>query len=280
MIERTIEQRNILSRVQSEVALVQFLPIRDQIEAEGYIASWTSVVGQQNGRQRHQCRIDQILAGSEMPYNMILVDTFSSGHSALQAFAAGEESRSASMVGAYVLAVKPSGNVMLKLVRRLGFLAPITGRLVGTTSERPLPGIGNWDPNTGPVPETINLFRKDDQLSPFYMMNLNKYYARARYPDGEDISGDEAYARYRNRIVPYLISVGGYPDLMGSVIGVLAGAEASPLHDEWSEFAMVYYPSRQNFLRMMTNSPTKGIHHRAAGLERAVLMPSSHWPSP
>ena len=108
-----------------------------------------------------------------------------------------------------------------------------------------------------------------------YMMNLNKYYAKAQYPDGENISGAEAYARYGNRIVPYLISVGGYPDLMGHVIVTLAGDESSLLHDSWSEFAMVYYPSRQRFLRMMTNSPTKGIHHRTAGLERAVLMPSS-----
>ena len=40
---------------------------------------------------------------------------------------------------------------------------------------------------------------------------------------------------------------------------------------------MVYYPSRQNFLRLMTNSPVKGIHHKESGLERAVLMPGNDW---
>jgi hypothetical protein len=31
------------------------------------------------------------------------------------------------------------------------------------------------------------------------------------------------------------------------------------------------------FFHMMTNSPKKGVHRRDAGLQRAVLMPSSDW---
>jgi len=279
MIEPTTEQRNALNAMLTEVALVQFLTIRDKIDAKGYIAASATAVNRQGGRRRHQCHIDQVLAGGEMVYDTILVDTLPSGESLLKAFDACRESRAAAVTDAYVLAVKPSRSMALKAVRHLGFLSPLAGRLVGTTTARPVPENGNWNPNTGPVPKTIELLRQDDQSRPFYMMNLNKYYATARYQDGEDISGEKAYARYGNRIAPYLISVGGYPDLMGEVIGILAGDETSPLHDDWSEFAMVYYPSRQNFLRMMTNSPTKGIHHRDAGLERAVLMPSSDWPS-
>jgi hypothetical protein len=79
--------------------------------------------------------------------------------------------------------------------------------------------------------------------------------------------------------VPYLISVGGYPDFMGHVIGTFVGREDSPLYDDWSEFGMVYYPSRRVFLNMATHTPVKGIHHRDAGLARAVLMPSTAWPS-
>ena len=90
---------------------------------------------------------------------------------------------------------------------------------------------------------------------------------------------EQAYARYGIRIVPYLISVGGYPDFMGHVIGTFVGSEDSPLHDDWSEFAMVYYPSRRVFLNMATHAPAKGIHHRDAGLARAVLLPSTAWPS-
>jgi hypothetical protein len=76
--------------------------------------------------------------------------------------------------------------------------------------------------------------------------------------------------------VPYLISVRGYPDIMGHTEGLLVEDEKSPLHADWSEFAMVvYYPSRTHFLSMMTNSPRKGVHHRSACLQKAILMPSS-----
>jgi hypothetical protein len=117
--------------------------------------------------------------------------------------------------------------------------------------------------------------RRHDQKTPFYMMNLNKYYPKAGYADGKDISGEQAYKRYANRIAPYLVSVGGYPDIFGHTLAEFIGDDHSPLHDHWNEFAMVYYPSRKNFINMMTHSPTKGVHHRTAGLQRAVLMPSS-----
>jgi hypothetical protein len=125
------------------------------------------------------------------------------------------------------------------------------------------------------VPETVAVLREQDQTTPFYMMNLNRYYGVARYESGEQVSGEQAYSRYSARILPYLVSVGGYPAMMGPVVGLLVGDEGSPLHDAWNEFALVYYPSRRNFVRMMSHSPKQGVHHRKAGLQRAVLMPSS-----
>ena len=88
---------------------------------------------------------------------------------------------------------------------------------------------------------------------------------------------EQAYNRYGSRIMPYLISVGGYPDLFGHAAGTLVGDDDRRWDDEWSDFAMVYYPSRQVFLKMMTHTPAKGIYHRDAGLARAVLMPSTDW---
>jgi len=79
--------------------------------------------------------------------------------------------------------------------------------------------------------------------------------------------------------MPYLISVGGYPDILGHTVGVFVGDESNPLNDDWSDFAMVYYPSRQNFIRMMTNGSKEGAHHRDAGMQRTVLMPNSIIPS-
>jgi hypothetical protein len=111
------------------------------------------------------------------------------------------------------------------------------------------------------------------------MMNLNKYFPIAQYKNGENISGEGAYNRFGSRILPYLISVGGYSDTLGRIGTVLVGDENSPLHDDWSDFAMVYYPSQGNFIRMMTTSPKKGVYHRRVGLQRAVSMPGSVIPS-
>ena len=161
-------------------------------------------------------------------------------------------------------------------VKIKGFLSPVLCRILGTNAEKEMPRFREIaNPETGPVPNTLDEMRKHDQSTPFYMMNLNKYYPKAQYASGEDVSGEDAYNRYGNRILPYLVSVGGYPDIIGPVAAVLVGDESSRLHDDWSDFAMVYYPSRRNFLRMMSNAPIKGVHHRDTGLQRAVLMPSS-----
>jgi hypothetical protein len=79
--------------------------------------------------------------------------------------------------------------------------------------------------------------------------------------------------RHRNagRIAPYLTSVGGYPDIIGPVLAALVGDPCSPLHGEWSEFAMVYYPSRRNLLKMMTNFPKRGLHRRVAVLRMCLV---------
>ena len=107
------------------------------------------------------------------------------------------------------------------------------------------------NPETGPIPETVEMMRKHDQSTPFFMMNLNKYYSKARYKNGEDVPGEQAYNCYASRIMPYLISVRGYPSIIGTTTGVFVGDESGQLHDDWSDFAMVYYTSRRNFIRMM-----------------------------
>jgi len=147
---------------------------------------------------------------------------------------------------------------------------------LGTNREKEMVGFAaHANPETGPTPETVEVMRQHDQSTPFNMMNLNKYYSKARYRNGEDVSGEQAYNRYANRITPFLVSVGGYPSIIGPIISVFVGNEKSRLDDDWSDFAMVFYPSRRDFIRMMSNSPTKSVYHRDAGLQRAVLMPST-----
>jgi hypothetical protein len=280
-LEPTTEQRRILESSTGSITLVQFLSVQEQAAFDQYRAASEAAVRENGGYRAYGVHIDQVLAGGEMPFQELVVDMFPSGEAALIAFDTAKETRATAVAEAYILAVRPAGGPS-GLVRRLRFLAPLLRPILGTDSEKERQELkGKLNPDTGPVPETIEVLRRHDQTTPFYMMNLNRYYARAQY-EGDRAgkrTGEQAYARYAIRIVPYLISVGGYPDFMGHVIGTFVGSEDSPLHDDWSEFAMVYYPSRRVFLNMATHAPVKGIHHRDAGLARAVLMPSTAWPS-
>jgi hypothetical protein len=278
MLEPSEKQRSELNGIQGPLALVQFLVIKDQDAFVHYRSASKRTVQKAGGQRRHSVSVDQILAGGEMPYKAITVDLFPNQETAIMAFDAVSLERQAALADIYALVVRPAG-MLPRIAKALSFLAPILSRLLGTRSEREMTGFAEHaNTETGPVPETIVVLKEHDQTTPFYMMNLNKFNPVARYEDGEGGSGEQAYSRYATRIAPYLISVGGYPDILGHTQGVFVGDESSTLHDEWSDFAMVYYPSRKNFIRMMTNSPKKGVHHRDAGLERAVLMPSSSIP--
>ena len=275
MLEPSDKQRSALNDIQGTFALVQFLVIKDQDAFVHYRSSSERTVQKAGGQRTHCVHIDQYLAGGEMHYQVITVDLFPSNKTAQLAFDGVNTERQSALLDIYVLIVRPVGKLP-GVVKALGFLAPLLSRLIGTKSERAMTGFAEHaNPETGPVLETIAVLKEHDQTTPFYMMNLNKYYPSAQYNNGDDISGEQAYSRYASRIAPYLISVGGYPDLLGHTLGVFVGDESSPLHDAWSEFIMVYYPSRINFIRMMTNTPREGVHHRDAGLQRAVLMPST-----
>jgi len=277
MLEPTEKQRSALAELQGTLALAQFLVIKDKDAFGDYRSASKRAVQETGGRRAHGVRVDQVLAGGEMPYQAITVDLFPSGEAARSAFEAVRDERQAALADVYALAVRPRTGPP-RIAKALGFLAPLLSRTLGTRSEKELTGFAVLaNPETGPVPETVAVLREHDQTTPFYVMNLNKYYPMANYESGEEISGEQAYNRYGTRILPYLASVGGYPAIIGHTEGLFVGDERCPLHDDWDDFAMVYYPSRLKFVHMMTNTPRKGVHHRDAGLQRAVLMPSSDW---
>jgi len=277
MLEPTNKQQSALNDIQGTLALVQFLAIKDQDAFSDYRSASERTVQKVGGQRTHGVHIDQYLAGGEMHYQTITVDVFPSNRAARSAFEATRVERQAALSDIHALIVRPAAGLP-RIAKALGFLAPLLSRMLGTASEKEMTGFAELaNPQKGPVPETIAVLKAHDQTTPFYMMNLNKYYPIAQYKSGENISGEHAYNRYAARIMPYLISVGGYPSIIGHTASVFVGDESSPLHDDWSDFAMVYYVSRQNFINMMTHSPKKGVHHRDAGLQRAVLMPSSDW---
>ena len=127
------------------------------------------------------------------------------------------------------------------------------------------------DPETDPDAGKVLEFSGNKLDEPFYMMNLNQFSPSPQRGEG----GKSAYNQYSARIMPRLISVGGYPDIYGKILSTYIGDQKSSLSNNWHDFALVYYPSRTSFLRLMTNTPQGAAEIRREGLKKAVLLASS-----
>jgi hypothetical protein len=271
-VEPTSVQRDrMLAQGKTKLTLVQFLVEKDSFTIDDYLAQTQSATLAEGGTRDHQLKIDQLLTGGEMPYHYLTVDSYPSSQSLLQAHEKTREIRPAALKDIYGIIVKPNP-VIRKVVKGLGFLAPHLTRLLGTSEVKVNRNYSEQlDPETDPDPEAVREFAAGDIDPPFYMMNLNQYTPQ----DKRRGSGKGAYNQYSALITPYLVSMGGYPDIYGKILSTYIGDLKSRLSNIWHDFALVYYPSRTSFLRLMTNTPRYAANYRRASLKRAILMPCS-----
>ena len=179
-IEPTREQRTQFQNLpHGQLALVNFLSIKDQAAYAHYIQASEREINTQSGHRTHHVQVDQFLAGGEMPFQAITVDRFPSRESALLAFEATQDARQAAFSQIYCLAVRPADKLP-RVVKAFGFLSPVLCHILGTNAEKEMPRFREIaNPETGPAPDTLEAMRKHDQSTPFYMMNLNRYYSKA-----------------------------------------------------------------------------------------------------
>jgi uncharacterized protein (DUF1330 family) len=109
--------------------------------------------------------------------------------------------------------------------------------------------------------------------SSIVMINLLRYREHADYSgtrkEGITCSGAEAYKTYSKAVTPLLLEVGGYPMWRGSAKTTLIG----PSDEHWDDAILVYYPSRQAFLNMITTQDYSDILFlRDAGLLNSRLI--------
>lgn len=270
-LEPTSVQRDrLLSRGKTKLVLVQFLVAKNPGNIKEYLSLSQQAVHNEGGHRDHQLRIDQILVGGEHPYQYLTVDSFPSSQALLLAHEGSREVRQDTLQEIYGIYLKPKSTIN-KIVKAAGKLAPTLSRWLDTREVKEFPKeFDMLDPNTDPNLEAVQEFSSRDQEHPFYMMNLNQF---APQQDKRYLTGEAAYKRYSLVITPYLISVGGYPVVFDVPLGTYIGDSQSSLSNSWGEFGLVYYPSRANFLRLMTNTPQRAAEYRRAGLEKAVLMP-------
>ena len=266
----SVQRDRMLSHGKTKLAHVQFLDSKDPTLINEYFRITRQVVLSEGGSREFQLIIDQTLAGGKHPYQFLTVDYFPSSQGLLLAHEKSREIRDAALQDIYGIYLKQS-SIINKVVKRGRIIAPTLVRWLGTGQiNDDQDRFGEHNPETDPDPEAVRDFSRRDLDQSFYMMNLNLF---ARQHDRWHLAGKAAYKRYSAWITPYLISVGGYPVIFDKPLGTYIGDQQSSLLNNWSEFGLVFYPSRNSFLRLMTNAPHRAAAFRRAGLQKAILMP-------
>ena len=119
-----------------------------------------------------------------------------------------------------------------------------------------------------PTAEQIQALGASADDGPVVMVNLLRFKRAADGPDA-GVSGEEAYRRYADRMVPFVQSKGGRVIFSGRIDGQVIGGDADAFH----MVAVVEYPSRKAFVAIATDPFVQEIGaHRAAGLEGQWLL--------
>jgi uncharacterized protein (DUF1330 family) len=123
----------------------------------------------------------------------------------------------------------------------------------------------------------ISVYPTSDQIQtllsgpgdqPVVMLNLLQFKAKADSPD-EGMSGEEAYRRYVEKMVPFVQSKGGRVLWSRRVDSQVIGEGGEAFHMA----ALVEYPSRRAFVAIATDPYVQGIGlHRASGLDGQWLL--------
>src|ERR1700735_701877 len=126
-----------------------------------------------------------------------------------------------------------------------------------------------------PTAEGIQALTRDPSPTRIAMLNLVKFREKAIYKDGraENISGREAYMRYAGAMTKIVEREGGRILFTGRIAGLVIGE----VGDIWDAAAIMEYPSRAAFQRIVTLPEVAEIGvHREAGLEgQLLIMPES-----
>ena len=125
---------------------------------------------------------------------------------------------------------------------------------------------------TQPTPDQIQAFLTADMDAAVCMVNLLKFKPKATYASdaaeaSENLTGQEAYARYGAGVQKVLAKIGAKGQYAGPVTRFMIG------EGDWDMVALVWYPSRKIFLEMPQRADYQAIHyHRDAGLAHQHLI--------
>jgi len=131
-----------------------------------------------------------------------------------------------------------------------------------------------------PTPDQAQAFMARGGDTPVSMVNLLKFKDKATYEAGrpeadENLTGQEAYARYGAEVSKILAKLGAKTLFAGPAHGMLIG------EGDWDMVAIVEYPNRAVMLGMGASAEYQAIHyHREAGLAHQLLIDTVKLPLP
>jgi uncharacterized protein (DUF1330 family) len=126
-----------------------------------------------------------------------------------------------------------------------------------------------------PSEAQLQAFLAEPEDGPIVMINLLRWRERAAYAEGSGdppCTGQEAYGRYSDAVMPLLAKVGGRPVW----IGLVRNTVIAPEGEAWDQAILVEYPSRQAFIEMTTSEAYQAAaRHRSAALADSRLIATS-----
>ena len=126
-----------------------------------------------------------------------------------------------------------------------------------------------------PERDQFEAFKALPRDVPVMMLNLVRYLKKARYDDGRDMTGAEAYAAYGRESAPVFERVGGEIIWRGKPEAMLIG----PFEKQWDLIFIARYPTAGAFLEMVTDPVYReAVKHRQAAVEDSRLIRTTDVP--
>lgn len=120
-----------------------------------------------------------------------------------------------------------------------------------------------------PTKQAFAEFRANAREGPIHMLNLVRLRAQARYPDGRQAAGAEAYAAYGRDSAPVFARLGGRIVWRGAFEQMLIG----PAEERWDHCFIAEYPSVSAFVDMIRDPLYReAVKHRQAAVEDSRLI--------
>ncbi len=123
--------------------------------------------------------------------------------------------------------------------------------------------------NIDPTKAQFGEFAKMTDDGPIWMLNMIRLRKKAKYEDGRDMTGADAYKAYAAASAPFFTGVGGRIAVSGAPQMVLIG----PDDERWDVIFIAEYPSSAAFVEMVKNPGYQAIvHHRQAAVKDSRLI--------